>query len=526
MVMWAMSDRGIPRSYRMMQGFGVNTYTLINAEGKRSFVKFHFVPELGVHSLVWDEALKLAGQDPDFHRKDLEEAIENGAFPKWKFGVQVVSEEDEHKFDFDILDATKVWPEELVPVRFIGEMELNRTVDEFFPQTEQAAFCTSHLVPGIGHSDDPLLQGRNFSYQDTQLTRIGPNWEELPINRPVCPVMNFNSDGAMRHTIRKSAVNYWPNRFGVNPPATKEEGSYIEYQQKIEGIKIRAKSEKFKEHFKQAQLFYNSMSPIEKAHILAAFGFELDHCDDPTVYENLTQRLADIDIDLANQVADLVGGRVPEKGANPNHGHKAKGLSQLEFPPAKPTIASRRVALIIADGYDSVAFNAVRTAVLAQSAIPFIIGTKRSEIFADGKERTPGSGIRPDHHLEGFRSTMVDAVFVPGGRASVDALKKNGRALHWVREAFGHLKAVGGTGEAVELLQMAFQLPGVQVSGGSETVESYGVVTLGSVSPDSFSETITMAKEAKNFVDTFFFGISQHRNWDRELDGLSSQVAY
>ncbi|CAN8097643.1 unnamed protein product [Discula destructiva] len=527
MFMWTMSDRTIPRSYRMMQGFGVNTYTLINAEGKRSFVKFHFVPELGVHSLVWDEALKLAGQDPDFHRKDLEEAIENGAFPKWKFGVQVVAEEDEHNFEFDILDATKVWPEELVPIRFFGEMELNRTVDEYFPQTEQVAFCTSHLVPGIGHSDDPLLQGRNFSYQDTQLTRIGPNWEELPINRPVCPVMNFNSDGPMRHTIRKSKVNYWPNRFGVNPPSTKEEGGFVEYQQKVEGIKVRAKSEKFKEHFKQAQLFYNSMSPVEKAHILSAFGFELDHCDDPSVYENLTKRLADIDLDLAQQVAELVGGQVPAKaGKVTNQGQKAKGISQLEFPSSTPTIVSRRVALLIADGYDPVAFGAVKAAIAAQSALPFVIGTKRSEIFAAGQKKEPGTGIRPDHHLEGFRSTMVDAVFVPGGRASVDTLKKNGRALHWVREAFGHLKAVGGTGEAVELLQMAFQLPGVQVSSDTETVESYGVVTLASVSPDSFSETITVAKEAKNFVDKFFFGISQHRNWDRELDGLSAMVAY
>lgn len=526
MYMWAMSDRTIPRSYRMMQGFGVNTFTLINAEGKRSFVKFVFTPELGVHSLVWDEALKLAGQDPDFHRKDLDEAIENGAFPKWKFGVQVIKEEDEQKFEFDILDATKVWPEDLVPTRYIGELELNRTVDEYFPQTEQVAFCTSHLVPGIGHSDDPLLQGRNFSYQDTQTTRLGINWEELPINRPVCPVMNFNSDGHGRHTIRKTTVNYWPNRFGVNAPATKEEGGYLEYAQKIEGIKQRAKSEKFKEHFKQAQLFYNSLSPVEKSHAMNAFGFELDHCDDPLVYENLAARLADIDLDLAQQVAELVGAKVPQKEANPNHGQKAKGLSQLEFPASQPTIASRRVAIMIADGYDSVAFAAVKAAVAAASAIPMIIGTKRSEVFAAGQAREPGKGVRPDHHLEGFRSTMVDAIFVPGGRESIAALKKSGRALHWLREAFGHLKALGGTGEAVELFKVALQLPGVQLSAGGKAVESYGVVTVDHIVPESFSESFTIAKEAKNFVDQFFYQISQHRNWDRELDGLSTQVAY
>lgn len=510
----------------MMQGFGVNTYTLINAQGKRSFVKFHFTPELGVHSLVWDEALKLAGQDPDFHRKDLEEAIVNGCFPKWKFGVQVVKEEDQDKFEFDILDATKLWPEELVPIRYVGELELNRMPDEFFPQTEQVAFCTSHLVPGIGHSDDPLLQGRNFSYHDTQITRLGVNWQEIPINRPVCPVMNFNSDGAMRHTIRKGTVNYWPNRFEQNRPAEPKEGGYLEYQQKVEGIKQRSKSKKFREHFKQAQLFYNSLSPVEKSHVMNAFGFELDHCDDPIVYENLATRLADIDLELAQQVAELVGAKVPDKQGDPNHGRKTKGMSQFEYAPEKPTIASRRVAIIIADGYDSVAFEAVRAAAGAAGAVPFIIGTKRSEVFSAGQKKEQGQGIRPDHHLEGFRSTMVDAVFVPGGRESIDTLKKNGRALHWVREAFGHLKSIGGTGEAVELLQMAFQLPGIQLSSSSEAVESYGVVSMAQAKPESFSETFTIAKNGASFVEKFFFSISQHRNFDRELDGLSTMVAY
>lgn len=526
MFMWTMSDRAIPRSYRMMQGFGVNTYTLINAQGKRSFVKFHFTPELGVHSLIWDEALKLAGQDPDFHRKDLMEAIDNGAYPKWKFGVQVIGEEDQDKYEFDILDATKVWPEDLIPVRYVGELELNRNVDEFFPQTEQVAFCTSHLVPGIGHSDDPLLQGRNFSYHDTQLSRLGVNWQELPINRPVCPVMNFNSDGQMRHTIRKGTVNYWPNRFSKNPPAKPEEGSYIEYQQKVEGIKQRIKSKKFREHFKQAMLFYNSLTPSEKSHVMNAFGFELDHCDDPIVYESLATRLADIDIDLAKDVAELVGAKVPEQKSNPNHGKKSKGLSQFDFPPSKTTIVSRRVAIIVADGYDSTAFNAVKTAVSSSMGVPIIIGTKRSEVFAADQKREQGKGIRPDHHMEGYRSTMVDAIFVPGGRESVDTLKKNGRALHWVREAFGHLKTIGGTGEAVELLQAAFQLPGVQLASGAEAVESYGVVTLGKVEPDGFGESFTIAKEGAGFVSKFLYSISQHRNWDRELDGLNTQVAY
>ncbi|EON98254.1 putative catalase 1 protein [Phaeoacremonium minimum UCRPA7] len=526
MYMWAMSDRGIPRSYRMIQGFGVNTFTLVNAKGERSFVKFVWTPVLGVHSLVWDEALKLAGQDPDFHRKDLGEAIDNGAFPKWKFGIQVIPEAREHDFDFDILDATKVWPEDLVPTRYIGELELNRNVDEYFTQTEQVAFCTSHVVPGIGFSDDPLLQGRNFSYHDTQLSRLGTNWQELPINRPVCPVMNFNRDGAMRHTIHKGTVNYWPNRYSVNPPATREEGAYLDYAQKIAGIKQRTKSKKFKEHFAQAQLFFNSLSPIEQKHVADALSFELDHCEDPVVYERMTQRLTDIDLGLAQTVADMVGGEAPQKASRQNAGQKAKALSQFDFPPEKPSIISRRVAIIIADGYDPVSFGAVKTALAAAQATPIVIGPKRNEIFAAGQSSQKGKGVIPDHHLEGFRSTMVDAIFVPGGKQSIDTLSKNGRALHWIREAFGHLKAIGGTGEAVQLLNTAFALPAVQISSGSNAVESYGVVTLQSVSPSSFGEAISIAKGATGFLEQFFFSIAQHRNWDRELDGLSTMVAY
>ncbi|KAJ7654073.1 catalase [Mycena polygramma] len=249
MVCWAMSDRGIPRSYRMMQGFGVNTYTLVNSAGERYFVKFHWLPELGVHSLMWDEAFKIGGQDPDFHRKDLEEAIQKGAPPKWTLAIQTIAEQDEHNFEFDILDATKIWPTELVPLHDIGEMVLDRTVDEYFPETEQVAFCTSHVVPGIGFSDDPLLQGRNFSYFDTQITRLGINWEQLPINRPVCPVTNHNRDGQHQTRINMSPVNYWPNRFGAGPPVPvallhKADTESI-FAQKVVGIKQRMRAPKF-----------------------------------------------------------------------------------------------------------------------------------------------------------------------------------------------------------------------------------------------------------------------------------------
>lgn len=526
MFMWTQSDRTIPRSYRMMQGFGVNTYTLTNDKNERVFVKFIFTPELGVHSFVWDEALKLAGQDPDFHRKDLWEAIENEAFPKWNFGIQTIKEGDEHNFDFDILDATKLWPEELVPIRYIGELELNRNVDEYFTQTEQVAYCTSHIVPGVGFSDDSLLQGRNFSYFDTQLTRLGVNWQELPINRPVCPVMNHNRDGDMRHTITKGTVNYWPDRFESAPPAKASEGGYVDYPAKVEGMKQRMRSKKFREHFSQAQLFYNSLSAHEKAHVAAALSFELDHCEDPTVYERMSQRLADIDLGLAQQVAETVGAAPPQEQGRPNHGKTAKGLSQTEFMPSEPTIASRRIAIIIADGYDPVAYNGVVAAIKSASALPFTIAPRRTPIFAAGEDPKSGKGVKPDHNLEGMRSTMFDSVFVPGGEKSISTLRNNGRALHWVREAFGHLKAIGATGEAAAFVRDACQLPGITFSSSGDVMDSYGVVTIQDVQPNSFKDAVKMAKGAKDFVDAYTYAISQHKNYERELKGFSAMVAY
>jgi catalase len=525
MQFWTMSDRSIPRSYRMMQGFGVNTFTLINAKGERHFVKFHWTPELGVHSFVWDEALKIAGQDPDFHRKDLWQAIENGAYPKWKFGIQVIPESQEHDFDFDILDATKVWPEDLVPIRYIGQLELNRNPDEYFTQTEQVAFCTSHIVPGIGFSNDPLLQGRNFSYQDTQLSRLGVNWQELPINKPVCPVMNFNRDGAMRHTITKGKVNYWPNRFEAAPPAKAEEGGYMDHPEKIAGIKARTKSKKFREHKNQAELFYNSMSAPEKSHIAGAFAFELDHCDDPVVYKRIVERITEIDLALAQQVADMVGADIPQEATRPKHNKTAKGLSQLEFAPATPTIATRMVAILIADGYDQVAYNAMKAALTAAGALPFTISPRRNKIYADGEDKS-GSGVVADHHLEGQRSTMYDSVFIPGGAKSIETLSKNGRAVHWVREAFGHLKAIGATGEAVDFVRKAVELPGMEFSTAGDVVESYGVVTASKVEPQGFVEAVKMVKGAGDFASAYAFAISQHKNFDREMAGLSAMVAY
>ncbi|RPB04460.1 catalase-domain-containing protein [Choiromyces venosus 120613-1] len=530
MFTWAMSDRAIPRSFRMMQGFGVNTFTLINAQGERTFVKFVWTPELGVHSLVWDEALKLAGQDPDFHRKDLYESIENGYYPKWRFGIQFVPEKDQDRFEFDILDATKVWPEDLVPVNYIGELVLNRNVDEFFAETEQVAFCTSHVVPGIGFSDDPLLQGRNFSYFDTQITRLGINWEQLPINRPICPVMNFNRDGALNHRIHKGKVNYWPNRFEAVPPASykQETDSYQEYAAKIVGLKQRVNGAKFREHFAQAQLFYNSLAEHEKKHVEAALAFELSHCDEPIVYKRISERLADIDLTLAQNVAKMVGGDIPREGRR-NHGRKAPGLSQADFPAIKPSIETRRVAMIIADGFDMGTFTAVRTALKAEGAKTWVIAPRRGMIFPTGVDPESGTGgIMADHHLEGQRSTMFDAVFVCPGAQSTLTLRENGRAVHWVREAFGHLKPIGALGDAVSFLQQAVVLPGVNIAAdpnSDEVITSYGVVT-GWKSSVKVLHSLKIEPSASAFSSAFAYEISKHRCWERELDGLHTKLAF
>ncbi|POS88442.1 catalase-domain-containing protein, partial [Erysiphe pulchra] len=499
MSMWALSDRTIPRSFRMMQGFGVNTYTLTNAAGNRSFVKFHFTPTLGVHSLVWDEALKICGQDPDFHRKDLYSAIKMGIFPKWKFGIQICPESRQDEFDFDILDATKVWSEELLPVKYIGELELDRNVDEFFTETEQVAFCTQHIVPGIGFSDDPLLQGRNFSYFDTQLSRLGVNWQELPINRPLCPIMNNHRDGQGRHRIHKGKFNYWPNRESIVPPTPISEGAYVDYPEKISGIKQRLHSEKFSEHFNQAQLFYNSLSKIEKSHLTAAAAFELDHCDEPIVYENMVSRLTSIDLDLAQAVAEKVGAPTPTKATRPNHGKKSEGLSQFCFTREalglSPTIASRTVAIIIGEGFDFDQYLTVKQALVAEKAFVFTIGPKRQHVTAKN-----GKKISPDHHFEAMRSTLFDSLYIPGGE-HVESLINQGRVIHWIREAFGHCKAIGATGEGIELIQKSFHTLNMEYSRDRNVVDCFGVVTAKYLISDE--RPLKMMKGEQSFLSAY-----------------------
>ncbi|KAF5331157.1 hypothetical protein D9619_006054 [Psilocybe cf. subviscida] len=528
MVMWAMSDRAVPRSFRTMQGFGVNTYTLINAEGKRVFVKFHMTPEAGVHSLMWDEALKINGQDPDFHRKDLYEAIASGAFPKWTFSVQIIEEKDEENFDFDILDATKIWPSDLVPIQPIGEFVLNRNVDEFFAETEQVAFCTSHVVPGIGFSDDPLLQGRNFSYFDTQISRLGINWEQLPINRPVCPVMNHHRGGKMNHRITKG-LNYWPNRDNAAHPVPPAEGGYHEYAQKVSAIKQRVRSAKFQEHYNQAQLFLNSLSPVERKHLVSAFCFELSHCDDERIAKTYSHILQNIDVDLAREVAEMVNGTLPEMQLRPNHGKKDVTISQDFYIPATPTVKGRRVAILVADGFNALEVEAVRGLFKSAMATTWVVGPRRNTVYPQGQAVGTGVGVHADHHFEGQRSTMFDAIYIPSGVEHAKKLASNGRAIHWIREAFGHCKAIAASGEGALVVQQALGLPEVKFThsfDADDIVTSYGVVTTGKYDVKTAASDALHISPDHGFVSRFAYEISQHRCWQRELDGLCDRVAY
>ncbi|WP_127488891.1 catalase [Neobacillus mesonae] len=316
MIMWHMSDRAIPRSLRMMEGFGVHTFRLVNADGQAHFVKFHWKPALGVHSLVWDEAQRIAGKNPDFHRQDLYEAIEKGDYPEWELGLQLIPEEDEHSFDFDILDPTKLWPEEEVPVKLVGKMTLNRNVDNFFAETEQVAFHPGHVVPGIDFSNDPLLQGRLFSYTDTQLSRLGgPNFHQIPINQPVCPFHNNQRDGMHQMTIHHGQTSYHRNGLNGNQPETvpADQGGYEHYQEKIDGRKIRGRSESFHDFYSQAKLFYNSLTSHEQQHIKDAFSFELGKCKSDMVKANAISLINHIDRQLAEGVAANIGAPVPEE---------------------------------------------------------------------------------------------------------------------------------------------------------------------------------------------------------------------
>ncbi|WP_213878138.1 catalase HPII [Pseudomonas sp. dw_358] len=454
MVMWAMSDRAIPKSLRTMEGFGIHTFRFVNAEGKGTFVKFHWKPKQGVCSLLWDEAQKLAGKDTDYHRRDLADAIEMGDYPEWEFGVQIVAEEDEHSFEFDILDPTKIIPEELVPVTPLGRMVLNRNPDNYFAETEQVAFCPGHIVPGLDFSNDPLLQGRLFSYTDTQISRLGgPNFHELPINRPVAPNHNNQRDAAHRMTIDKGRASYEPNSIDggwpKETPPGPVDGGFESYPERIEAHKIRQRSESFNDHFSQARLFFHSMSTPEKEHIIAAYSFELGKVEREYIRaREVNEILANIDLELAGRVATNLGLPVPTAGTVDTPSMTLKespALSQLNL--LSGDIKSRKIAVLVADGVDGAGVESLTKAIQAQGAHVKVLGPTSAPVkTADGKS------LAVDASAEGLPSVAFDAVWVPGGAASIKALGSNGVALHFLLEAYKHLKAIGASPDAKTLL--------------------------------------------------------------------------
>ena len=459
MVLWTMSDRAIPKSLRSMQGFGIHTFRMINTEGKSSFVKFHWKPKYGTCSLVWDEAQKLAGKDTDFHRRDLWESIEMGDYPEWELGVQIVAEEDEHKFDFDLLDPTKIIPEELVPVTPLGKMVLNRNPDNYFAETEQVAFCPGHIVPGIDFSNDPLLQGRLFSYTDTQISRLGgPNFHEIPINRPVSPNHNNQRDAQHRTTIDKGRASYEPNSIDSGwpkeTPAGPQDGGFETYHERVSAEKVRERSPSFGDHFSQATLFFNSMSEYEKEHIIAAYSFELGKVDREHIRaRQVNEILANIDLTLAKRVAENLGLPAPTA---PTVQAQSNGkltvvesplLSQANLLPAD--IASRKVAILVANGVDDKAVAAMKAALEAEGAHAKVLGPTSAPV-----KTASGATLAVDASMEGLPSVAFDAVFIPGGDASIKALSGDGVALHYVLEAYKHLKAIAYAGDAQKLIDL------------------------------------------------------------------------
>ncbi len=511
MIMWVMSDRALPRSYRMMEGFGVHTFRFINEQNKSTFVKFHWKPLLGVHSVAWDEAQNISGKDADFHRRDLWEAIESGAFPEWELGVQLVKESDEHRFEFDLLDPTKLIPEELVPVQRIGKLTLNRNPDNFFAETEQVAYHVGHVVPGIDFSNDPLLQGRLLSYLDTQLKRLGgPNFHEIPINRPVAPVHNNQRDGHMRQTINTGRVSYEPNSIGGGCPfqAAMADGGFNSFEERIDAKKVRQRSPSFHDHFSQATLFYNSQSDSEKRHIVNALRFELGKVEIPDIRVRMLGILSQVSSDLADQVADGLGIPVPKKPEQPiNQSYGAdtdprsvqpkKVRSSLESSAAlsmentvKNTIKSRKVAALIADGFDGKHLEAMKKALMTEGAMLKTVAPRLGVIkTADGK------AVAADFSLLTAASVLFDAVYIPGGAASIETLADSADACHFVDEAYKHCKAICATGDTTEFLESTY-------AGEAEDDD----------------EAVIISANPGKAAAAFIAAIANHRNWDRETE--------
>jgi catalase len=524
MIMWVMSDRAIPRSYRMMEGFGVHTFRLINARGKARFVKFHWKPLLGLHAVVWDEAQKISGKDPDFHRRDLWESIESGNYPEWELGVQIVEEKDEHSFDFDLLDPTKIIPEEIVPVQRIGRLTLNRNPDNFFAETEQVAFHVANVVPGIDFTNDPLLQGRLFSYLDTQLIRLGgPNFHEIPINRPVAPIHNNQRDGYMRQTINRGQVSYEPNnlRGGCPFQAGMDMGGFTSYAERIDAQKIRERSPSFFDHFSQATLFYNSQTEVEKDHIVRALRFELGKVETPPIRQRMLYLLAQVDKSLANRVADGLGVPIPAKlekplnmsfpaDADPRKFQPKKVKTEFTASPRlsmvanpnfeKRTIKTRKIAFLVADGFDDDSVLEMKKSLMTAGARVCTVAPHLGTVMSVG-----GQIANADFSFLTAASVLFDAVYVPGGEASVNTLKDVPEVFEFVTEAYKHCKTIAADGEGAEILRLAGLSVGTPSDGsnGEDQMSDAGVL-------------VGSNGDIKGLAAEFIQAIAMHRHWDRE----------
>lgn len=523
MLMWILSDRAIPRSFRMMEGFGVHTFRFVNEEGKGRFVKLHWRPMLGTHSLVWDEAQKLAGKDPDWLRRDLWDAIEQGNYPEFELSAQIVEENDEHSFAFDLLDPTKIIPEELVPLKPIGKMVLNRNPDNFFAETEQVAFHPGNVVPGIDFTNDPLLQGRLFSYLDTQINRFhSKNFTELPINSPVVPVHNHQGAGFMRRTINKGKANYSPNSLGGGCPmmAPEKMGGYVHYTEKIDGHKVRERSESFKDHFSQATLFWNSMSEVEKKHIIEAGHFELGKVDSKEVrirmindiFNNINHEFATAvakgigvdppsspSVSKIKDAAEKVGNKLAQAVKKGKTVHDSPAVS-MERKPQPKSVKSRKIAVLLDEGFDFDEFESVRQTLMSQGTDVKVIS-----MFKGPLKSSNGKEVEVDKSHVTTASIMFDAVFVPGGK-HIEALKKQGDAVHFINEAFKHCKTVGAVGDGIDLLESS-SIAGAKFASGGSVEDDEGVVTLKHTSD---------ANKMADFVKAFALAIQQHRHWMRE----------
>jgi len=502
MIFWLMSDRAIPRSLRMMEGFGVHTFRLVTEDGTGRLCKFHWKPVLGLHSLVWDEAQLLTGRDPDFHRRDLWEAIEAGQPAQWELGLQIVEEADALRYGFDMLDPTKLLPEEVVPVERVGLLTLNRNPDNFFAETEQVAFHVGNVVPGIDFTNDPLLQARLFSYLDTQLTRLGgPNFAQLPINRPVVSVHNHQQDGSGQHSVPTSAAQYHPNTVGGGEPrlTPPSQGGYAHYAERVDGKKTQARSDSFSDHFGQARLFLDSQSEPERAHLHRAFCFELGKVKRPEIRQRVLDLIAKVDAGLAGEIASEVGAkstatRVRHEVAS----SKSPALSIHRDP--RGSIRTRRVAVLVAGGVRGAEVRALEAALKAEGAGLDVIASDLGTVAADDGPLEVAKTYRT------AASVCYDAIFVPAGAESNAALLGLPAAVRFVEEAYRHLKTIGISADAQGLLAAAVRAP--PLDGKRPGAAAAAGVVIGRAHGDP-----------KAFAEAFVDAMRLHRHFEREDAG-------